>query len=81
MPRVKVPLPPSTVPPRVGTACAYLSLFVFITKLSRLPRKPEGEPCAHHTIGGYPIDLMMAVFLDSSSKSVASLQASSAASG
>jgi hypothetical protein len=40
MPRVRVLPLPSMVPLRAGTTCAYLSLFVFVTELNRLPEKP-----------------------------------------
>jgi hypothetical protein len=49
---------PSRVPPRAGTACAYLSWFVFIAELSHLPKKPEGEPYVRGTIGG-PVDIQL----------------------
>jgi hypothetical protein len=57
-PRVGVLPLPSKVPPRVGTTYAYLSWFVFVTELNRLPEKPGGEPCVNGTIGG-PVDTQL----------------------
>jgi hypothetical protein len=57
-PRVKVLPLLSKVPPREGIACAYLSWFVFVVELNRLPGKPEGEPCVCGTIGG-SIDIQL----------------------
>jgi hypothetical protein len=53
MPRVGAPPLPSKVPPKVGTICAYLSWFVSVAGLNRLPEWPRGEPCVHDTIGGH----------------------------
>jgi hypothetical protein len=44
MPWVRVLQLPSRVPPRVVTAYAYLSWFVSIVKLNRLPGKSGGKP-------------------------------------
>jgi hypothetical protein len=42
MPRVSVLPLPCKVPPRMGTTCAYVSWFVFVTELNRLPEMPWG---------------------------------------
>jgi hypothetical protein len=49
-PLAGVPQLPSKVPPRVVITCAYLSWFVSIARLNRLPERPEGEPCMHNTV-------------------------------
>jgi hypothetical protein len=50
MPRIRSHPLPTKVPPGARTACAYLSCFVFVVALSRLPKKPGGEPCARGTV-------------------------------
>jgi hypothetical protein len=50
MPQVEVPRLQSMAPPRAGTTYAYLSWYVLIAKLNRLPGKPRDEPCMHGTI-------------------------------
>jgi hypothetical protein len=52
MPWVRVSRLPSTVPPRVGTTYAYLSLFVSVVGLNRLLERPRGRPCAFYTARG-----------------------------
>jgi hypothetical protein len=59
-PKVEVSQPPSKVLPRVGTTCAYLSWFVSVAGLNRLPKRPGGEPCVCDTIGG-PIGTLLAL--------------------
>jgi hypothetical protein len=44
MPKVGLPQPPSTTPPRAGSTCAYLSSPTLGARLSRLPGRPGGEP-------------------------------------
>jgi hypothetical protein len=51
MPWVGVPRLPSMAPPKVGTAYAYLSWSVLITKPNRLPRRSGDEPCACGNVG------------------------------
>jgi hypothetical protein len=52
MPRVRVSQLPSKVPPRAGTTYAYLSWFVSIVGLNRLPEGPRGRPCVHDIAEG-----------------------------
>jgi hypothetical protein len=52
MPRVGVLQLPSRVPPWVRTPCAYLSWFVCVVELNRLPGKLRGQPCMHGTVRG-----------------------------
>jgi hypothetical protein len=49
---------PSRVPPRVGIPCAYLSWFISVIELNRLPGKLVGEPCMRVTVGG-PVDVQL----------------------
>jgi hypothetical protein len=44
MPRVGLPQPLTTAPPRVGSTCVYLSLSALGVKLDRLHGRPRGEP-------------------------------------
>jgi hypothetical protein len=52
MPQVGVSRLPSKVAHRAGTTCVYLSWFVSIAGPNHLHERPEGEPCAHDTVGG-----------------------------
>jgi hypothetical protein len=58
MPQVRALQLPSRVPPKAGTACAYLSWFVSAVELNRLPGKPRGEPCMCGTIAWH-VDIQL----------------------
>jgi hypothetical protein len=40
-----------SMPPRAGTTCAFLSWFVSVVELNRLPGKPWDEACVCGTVG------------------------------
>jgi hypothetical protein len=52
MSRVGVVRLSSKVPPRAGTVCAFLSWFVSIVGLNRLPERPGGELFTRGNTGG-----------------------------
>jgi hypothetical protein len=58
MPWVAVVQLPSRVPPRVRTACSYLSLFESAVELNCRPGKPGGEPCVCGTVRGH-VDIQL----------------------